>query len=117
MAYKQIKCKICGRRYVYVHKQGHTKTKCNSCSVNERRTKIKIKCLKYKGNKCEICGYNKCIRALSFHHTDPSKKDFIISGNHTRRWTKIRKELDKCILVCANCHMEIHELWEVQARK
>lgn len=64
----------------------------------------------YKGGKCMLCGYDKCSRALSFHHLDPSKKDFGLSERGlTRSWERIKKEIDKCILVCANCHMELHE--------
>lgn len=66
--------------------------------------------IEYGGGSCQICGYNKCRRALSFHHKDPSKKDFGLSAKGlTRSWEKTKIELDKCVLVCANCHMEIHE--------
>lgn len=63
--------------------------------------------LKYKGDKCQIRGYNKCIQALEFYHLDSTKKDFSPSGI-TKSWGTIKKELDKCILLCANCHREIH---------
>lgn len=67
-----------------------------------------MKSLEYKGFKCEICGYDKCIAALEFHH--PYEKDFGISSKgYTRAWEKVKLELDKCILVCSNCHREIHE--------
>lgn len=49
------------------------------------------------------------MRVLSFHHRDPSEKKFIISGNHCRKWEIVREELDKCDLLCANCHMELHD--------
>ena len=63
-----------------------------------------------KGNKCAICGYDKCQRALNFHHIDPSKKEFdLASRGLTRSWKKIKDEIKKCVLVCANCHAEIHE--------
>ena len=62
----------------------------------------------YKGNKCEICGYNKCMGALVFHHIDEDLKLFNISGSYCRKWKDIQLELDKTILVCANCHAEIH---------
>lgn len=101
-------CKICNRQYTYNHNAGHTKEKCNSCLVNIRRFKLKTKCLEQKGGKCQICKYNKCSQALVFHHIDPSQKSFEISGAHSRSWKIIQKELDKCILVCANCHSEIH---------
>lgn len=102
-------CIFCERKYKYSKKSGHTKKVCNACLVNNRRFTLKIKCLKYKGNKCFLCGYDKCKRALTFHHLDPTQKDFNISGSHSRCWIKIQKELDKCILLCMNCHMEEHE--------
>lgn len=46
---------------------------------------------------------------MSFHHKTQSEKDFGISGKHCHSWERIKKELDKCILLCANCHMEEHE--------
>jgi hypothetical protein len=62
-----------------------------------------------KGGKCQICGYNKYIGALSFHHLDEKNKSFDLSTRGlTRSWSKIRKEISKCILVCENCHREIH---------
>ena len=65
--------------------------------------------IEYKGGKCENCGYNRCIEALEFHHLDPEQKDFQFSGNgHCKSWTRVKAELDKCILVCSNCHREIH---------
>jgi predicted HNH restriction endonuclease len=78
-------------------------------AVHKRRKKIREMAIKYKGGKCEICGYSKCIEALEFHHVNTTGKDFSISDKgYTRSWEKVKKELDKCILVCANCHREIH---------
>jgi len=74
--------------------------------INWKKDK-KIKLVEYKGGKCEKCGYDKCIRALDFHHIDPLQKDFDISSN-SYSFEKMKKEADKCILVCANCHREIH---------
>jgi hypothetical protein len=83
---------------------------CIAEAVKKRRSKVKEMALEYKGGKCERCGYDKCKSALAFHHLDPTKKDFGISAKgHTRSWNRIQKELDKCILVCLNCHAEIHE--------
>jgi 5-methylcytosine-specific restriction endonuclease McrA len=68
------------------------------------------KCIAYKGGKCVICGYSKCYRALDFHHLNPSEKKFGISyAGHYRSWAEMQEELDKCILVCSNCHREIEE--------
>ena len=63
----------------------------------------------YKGAECLVCGYNKCLEALEFHHLSSSDKDFGISSKgYTRSWAKIQEELDKCLLLCANCHREFH---------
>jgi len=63
----------------------------------------------YKGDKCERCGYDHCIDALEFHHIDPTQKDFSISSKgYTRSWSKVKEELDKCMILCANCHRELH---------
>ncbi len=79
-------------------------------AVNRRRKELRHKAIVYKGGRCSICGYNKCLQALEFHHSDPSKKDFGISAKgYTRSWEMVSKELDKCILLCANCHREVHE--------
>ena len=59
------------------------------------------------GNCCSICGYNKCIAALDFHHLDPTVKEGGIIGS-TLSLKKQREEAKKCILVCANCHRELH---------
>ena len=70
----------------------------------------KVDAINQKGGKCEYCGYNKNIAALDFHHINPEEKDFSISHKgHTKSWESVKKELDKCILLCANCHREIHE--------
>jgi transposase len=73
------------------------------------RIKIKERAVEYKGGKCVFCGYNRCIKALEFHHTNPNEKDFTLGSNTNRAWEKVKKEIDKCILVCANCHREIHD--------
>lgn len=83
--------------------------KCRSEAVQKRRNKVKLMSIEYKGGKCEICGYDKCIDALEFHHLNSYKKDFgIVEKGYTRSFDKVKEELDKCILVCANCHREIH---------
>ena len=79
-------------------------------AVNKRRKKIRSMSIAYKGGRCLICGYNKSPAALEFHHLDSSKKDFGISAQgYTRSWEKVKKELNKCVLLCANCHREIHD--------
>jgi 5-methylcytosine-specific restriction endonuclease McrA len=80
----------------------------NSYYVSQRRKKLKQLAVEYKGGKCCKCGYYKCVGALDFHHVNPQEKAFGIgSKGYTRSWESVKKELDKCILVCANCHREI----------
>jgi hypothetical protein len=82
---------------------------CASKQTTQKQKDQKQKCLEYKGSKCEICGYRKSSRSLHFHHTDPTQKDFTIAKYRMRSWESIKAELDKCQLVCANCHGEIHD--------
>lgn len=78
-------------------------------AVARRRKKIRDQAVEYKGSKCMFCGYKKCQAALDFHHLDAKKKEFGLSRNGiTRSWEKTKQELDKCILVCSNCHREVH---------
>jgi hypothetical protein len=61
---------------------------------------------KLKSSGCILCGYNKCVAALEFHHLDPSKKEHKLS--QVRSLETIMRETAKCIVICANCHREIH---------
>ena len=116
-----MKCVKCGQieKKPYKVKSGRRKgkiqsycRKCNHQNTLDRQRDFKKQCVEYKGGKCVVCGYNKYIGALDFHHTDPSIKDFGISKFRNTSFKKneviIKKELDKCILVCRNCHAEIH---------
>lgn len=81
-----------------------------SIAVSNRRRKLKQLAVEYKGGKCQKCGYDKFVGALEFHHLNPAKKDFSISHDgHTMSWERLKIELDKCILLCSNCHKEEHE--------
>ena len=77
-------------------------------SVVEWRVRTKQKLVDYKGGECCRCGYKKETKALTFHHLNPEEKDFTIGG---KSWSfeRLKKEVDKCILLCANCHIETHE--------
>lgn len=78
-------------------------------NASEARRKTKLKCIEYKGGQCKNCGYSKCPTALVFHHPDPAQKDFGISEKgFARSFAKCKPEIEKCILLCANCHAEVH---------
>lgn len=104
--YEKIKkCEICEKEF-----KKRTKI-CMSCYTNTRRYKIKIKMIEYKGGKCQKCtDGNLDISCYDFHHMDPSKKEFNLSGLNSAKinWDKVKKELDKCLLLCSNCHRTEH---------
>lgn len=81
----------------------------NSSAVVSWRVRKKYQLVMYKGGKCEICGYNKmCLGAYHFHHLNPKEKSFGISAC-TKSFDYLKTEVDKCQLLCANCHAEEHE--------
>jgi len=86
--------------------------RCRKCivdAVTKRRKKVKEMAVAYKGGKCQTCGFDRSLAALTFHHRNPDEKSFTISGyGHCRSWAKVKAELDKCDLLCANCHAEQH---------
>ena len=78
-------------------------------AVHRRRKKIREMAVQFKGGCCEICGYDRSSNALDFHHRDPATKSFGISESGcTRSWDRVREELEKCVMICANCHREVH---------
>ena len=84
---------------------------CKSCVYLLQRTRWthrKKKAVMLCGGKCCKCGYDRNFSALHFHHTDQSKKEFSWIKARLYSWDKVLEELKKCILVCANCHFEIH---------
>lgn len=115
-----VKCKICGidlteknwcnsgkRNYYYI---------CKNCKKTYDRKSHAQKYISYKNslhnlkiNGCAICGYNRCDSALSFHHVNPEDKKIGINLRYMSRENNILiNELNKCILLCKNCHAEIH---------
>lgn len=78
--------------------------------VQKWRINTKQRMVDSMGGKCQICEYNKCNNALEFHHMDPSKKEFELKDamERPKSWEKIVIELRKCILLCSNCHRELH---------
>lgn len=103
----KCKCGVEGKEHFYKSQAWY----CKSCwnTKTAQRGKDQARLLKEEhGAKCSCCGYNKCMDALEFHHLDPSVKEFRLGTHRTHTLSKIRKELEKCILVCSNCHAEIH---------
>jgi hypothetical protein len=110
-SYKQIQaeinCSLSSINY-YINPEGKTK---NDKRRKKNRNLYKQECRDILGAKCMICGYNKCQNALHFHHIDPKTKSFTVSDAFARKTysqEEVEAEIKKCVLVCANCHTEIH---------
>jgi hypothetical protein len=73
-----------------------------------RWTRIKIRAVAHKGGKCVACGVAYPHAAMQFHHRDPAEKDVEWGKLRLRAWAKILTELEKCDLMCANCHAIHH---------
>lgn len=89
------------------------KPRCGSCVQKYERRIFRAKLIEAIGGqenlKCVRCGYNKCEAALEFHHIDPKTKDRVVSLMKNYSFERLKTEIKKCILLCANCHRELHE--------
>ena len=112
-------CEICENKFetncstrLYCYKCSGESTRSNNYSRKHKKTilrrSMKYQAIKLLGGKCSICGYNKCIDALEFHHENPSIKEFKLGSGNTMSWKAYKSEALKCTLVCSNCHKEIH---------
>lgn len=99
-------CKLCNNTFKSY--QSRCVSRCGSCNTKIRRFRVKAAAIKYLGGKCEKCNWNGNQAALQFHHKDPKQKDFTIGNVANKSWDSIKKEIKKCILLCANCHMIEH---------
>lgn len=105
-----MQCAICKKEVIKKRSAGVKGEICGSCRVARCRRKRKNDAVLYKGGACSKCGYNKSNAALVFHHENPEEKQFSIANKgRIRPWEELKKELDKCILLCHNCHAELHE--------
>lgn len=106
----QKECKHHGTTYFVLEGNGYYRCKkCRVQSVVKRRRNVKERLAKEAGGKCKICGYDRYLGNLIFHHLDSTKKDFGVSqGGVTKSYKNLKKEADKCILLCCICHGELH---------
>ena len=121
------KCKICQKEFV-TKDNGYTRVYCYECSpsyehgnmkgrasaITSIRHAIKTELVRYKGGKCQKCGYHTSLNALQFHHIDASTKDFDLASQYNGGHLNMKllySEVDKCDLLCANCHAEEHDKW------
>lgn len=97
-------CNICEKQVNGVGKR------CSTCVSQIRRVAMKRRASEYKGGKCEYCHWTGCPAAFQFHHINRDNKEFNISRAHGLSWDKIVVELDKCIMLCSNCHATEHAI-------
>ncbi len=87
-------------------------SRCNADAVYRRKVKLKTELVAAAGGKCKLCGYNKSVRAMHFHHRDRATKLFDLSKMTSYSIPLVREEAAKCDLLCANCHAEVEEqIW------
>ena len=70
---------------------------------------MKVKAIDYLGGKCYNCDVVGVPAIYDFHHKNPQEKNFSWGAKRTSNWDNLKKELDKCILLCSNCHRELHD--------
>ena len=98
-------CMIC-------EKESKGRRLCNTCVSKVARVRNKSKAIKCLGGICKRCGWEPTQEeqaAMEFHHTGEEKKEFAIGTKLNRKWSSIKKELDKCELLCSRCHRITHD--------
>ena len=108
-ALEQRKCIHCSREFIFSRSAGHRASQCNTCIQRKRRARASELILQILGDKCWVCGYSKAKTALHAHHIDPAEKEFSVGGAEGLSFKRIAAERQKCALLCANCHGEVHE--------
>lgn len=118
-SYNEIKKELgCSKGTIAYHLGGRDRKERVIAATRARRLRDRKAIKIQHGGCCSKCGYSKCLAALQFHHVEPSNKKFGITQALRASKTKyskeeILKESKKCILLCANCHMELHYPEEV----
>lgn len=81
---------------------------CRTGAVHRRRREVKRLLVEEAGGACVLCGYDRSLAGLHFHHLDPAEKAFALSRQGvTRSLAAARVEAGKCVLLCSNCHAEV----------
>ena len=110
---KNYLCKHCGEtdplNFFKNSKMKSCCSKCHTLQVHQRKREIKLRAIEYLGGCCHRCGYKGVPAVYDFHHKDQSQKEFSWGEKRTSNWERLKPELDKCLLLCANCHREVHD--------
>lgn len=101
-------CRKHGRTEYVLRGAGYRCRRCASDAVTAYRRSVKRRLVKEAGESCRLCGYDRCVAALEFHHIDPATKRFSLSlKGVARAFETVREEAAKCVLLCSNCHAEV----------
>lgn len=101
---KHTHCKLCKNE---IKNNKANRSRCASCNTRIRRYRTKVAAVKHKGGSCNRCGWFGPVAAFEFHHIDENK-EFTIGTAANKSWKVIKKEIDKCELLCSNCHRIEH---------
>lgn len=94
--------------FILTSQGGYRCKQCRSDAVSARRRRVKQILVDEAGGKCALCGYDRYVGALQFHHVNPATKSFTVShGGVTNSIARAREEAAKCVLLCSNCHAEV----------
>jgi transposase len=111
LATMTMRCRRHGETEFWLSGKGYYRCKrCRSEAVARRRRKVKAILVEEAGGCCCICGYRRNMRALHFHHLEPSQKRHEINAKGVAiALEKLRNEAQKCVLLCSNCHAEVED--------
>lgn len=104
---RRYECKVCSRLY---HKSAYMEKYADRVQARfqKRYQTVKEKVLQLRlNNPCMCCGESEPA-CLEFHHLDPSQKEFGVTSSSNRSWDKMWEEIQKCVVLCANCHRKVH---------
>lgn len=108
-------CPICNKEFEITDYKQNSRKYCFECSpdrtsqgINTLRRAMRKEAVKRLGGKCARCGYDKCYWALDFHHKNPTEKTIAFGRHKMKKWEDYWGEAQKCELLCANCHRELH---------
>ena len=112
-------CEICNEEFdcnnklrIYCYNCSGDSTRLDNKTRKHQKTilrrSMKLHAIKLLGGSWTVCGYDRCVDALEFHHENPEEKEFKLGSGNTMSWKEYKAEALKCKLVCSNCHKEIH---------
>ena len=105
--------RLCSTHGLSPHVPRASGFRCRTCAVEQvtaRRRRVKQILVDEAGGRCRVCGYDRCQRALEFHHVDPAQKRFSLAHRGLSQGiAKLRAEAAKCVLLCSNCHAEVED--------